>query len=105
MDSCAGCGEDLVKDARFCHHCGRPVMGARTEQFTVDSEEVVQKVKELIHEGNVTRITVRDEKGRVLLDLPITIGVVGVVLAPLLAAAGAVAAVATKCTLTIERKA
>lgn len=62
-------------------------------------------MKELIHEGNVSRIMAKDENGNLLLDIPVTVGVVGLVLAPLLAAAGAVAAVATRCTVTIERKA
>ena len=105
MPQCTSCGADLAKDAAFCHRCGKSVKNVKTEQFTIDSEKLVQKVKELIHEGNVTRIVVKDEKGNLLLDLPMTVGVVGLVLAPLLAAAGAIAAVATKCTLTIERKA
>jgi CBS domain-containing protein len=94
-----------VKGAGYCHGCGKQVGAAKVEQLTLDSDEVVAKVKELLHEGNVTRIIVKDEKGNLLLDLPVTIGVVGIVLAPLLAAAGAIAAVATRCTLTIERKA
>ncbi len=104
MAFCESCGAELVKDASYCHSCGRPAKGVKTEEFSMSSEQVVQKVKELIHEGNVTRIMVKDEKGRLLLDLPVTAGVVGLVLAPLLAAAGAIAAVATKCTLTIERR-
>ncbi len=105
MSYCAGCGATLVEDAAYCHRCGRATKGVKTEQFVLNSEELVQKVKELIHEGNVTRIIVKDEKGNLLFDLPVTVGVVGLVLAPLLAAAGAVAALATKCTLTIERRA
>ncbi len=104
MTSCEGCGAELPRGANFCHVCGRPVAGSRTEQFTLDSDQVVQKVKELVREGNVRRIVVKDEQGRLILDLPIAVGVVGVVLAPVLAAAGAVAAVATRCTLTIERR-
>lgn len=104
MAYCKACGSELVKDAAYCHLCGRPVKESKTESFTLDSDEVVQKVKELVHEGNVTRIMVKDEKGDLLLDLPVTVGVVGLVLAPLLAAAGAIAAIATKCTLTIERR-
>ncbi len=105
MAYCAACGAEMLDDAAYCHRCGRPSKGFKTEQFTLDSDEVVKKLKELLHEGNVTRIMVKDDKGNLLLDLPVTIGVVGVVLAPLLAAAGAVAAVATRCTLTIERRA
>jgi uncharacterized membrane protein YvbJ len=105
MPYCSSCGAELTKDAGYCHRCGKPVTKVMTEQFTLDSEKLVEKVKELVHEGNVTRITVRDEKGNLLLDLPVAVGVVGIVLAPLLAAVGAIAAIATRCTLTIERKA
>lgn len=104
MPFCKHCGAELVKDAPYCHQCGRPAAEVKTETFTLDSEELVQKLKELVHEGNVTRIIVKDEKGSLLLDLPVTIGVVGLILAPILAAAGAIAAIATKCTVTIERK-
>jgi uncharacterized OB-fold protein len=105
MPLCRNCSADLVPDAAYCHRCGRSVKEGKTETFTLDSDELVQKLKELVHEGNVRRIIVRDEKGNLLFDLPVTVGVVGLVLAPLLAAAGAIAAVATKCTVTIERKA
>jgi uncharacterized membrane protein YvbJ len=105
MPYCGSCGAELVKDASYCHRCGKSVKGVRVEQFTLDTDKLVQKVKELVHEGNVTRIMVKDEKGSLLLDLPITVGVVGLVLAPLLAAAGAIAALATRCTVTVERKA
>ena len=105
MPYCSSCGAELPKDAYYCPRCGKPVRNILTEQFTLGSEKLVEKVKELLHEGNVTRITVRDEKGSLLLDPPVTVGVVGIVLAPLLAAVGAVAAIATRCTLTIERKA
>ncbi len=105
MPYCSGCGAELVKDAAYCHSCGKSVKVVKVEQFTLDSDKLVQKVKELVHEGNVTKIIVKDEKGNLLLDLPVTVGVVGLVLAPLLAAAGAIAAVATRCTVTVERKA
>jgi uncharacterized membrane protein YvbJ len=105
MPYCNSCGAELAQDSAYCHRCGRPVRSVRTEQLKVDSDKLVGKVKELLHEGNVTRIVVKDEKGTLLLDLPITVGVVGIVLAPLLAAVGAIAAIATNCTLTIERKA
>jgi hypothetical protein len=105
MPFCSSCGAELVEDAAYCHRCGKPVREVKSEQFTLDSDKLVQKLKELVNEGNVTRIMVRDDKGNLLLDLPLTVGVVGIVLAPLLAAAGAIAAVVTKCTVTIERKA
>lgn len=74
------------------------------EEFSVSSEDLVKRVKELIHEGNVTRIIVGDEEGKTFLEIPATIGVVGVVLAPWLAALGAIAALATRCTIAVERR-
>jgi len=76
----------------------------RREEFKVSSEDLVSKVKELIHEGNVTRILVKDEGGKTLLDIPVTLGVIGVLLAPWLAALGAIAALVTQCTIVVERR-
>ncbi len=73
------------------------------EEFSVSSGDLVNKVKSLLHEGNVRRIIVKDEKGRVLLEIPVTVGIVGVLLAPWLAALGAIAALATRCTIVVER--
>ena len=94
---------DLSERARFCSNCGAPV-GNVKEEFTVRSEDVVGKVKEILHEGNITQVTVRDEKGKVLLEIPAWAGIVGAVLAPWLAALGVVAAIATKCTITVIRQ-
>jgi hypothetical protein len=79
------------------------VGGTKTEEFSLNADELVKKVKGLLHEGNVTKILVRDEQGKLLLELPVTAGLIGAVLAPWLAAVGAVAALATKCTITVER--
>ncbi len=57
-----------------------------------------------MHEGNVTRIVVRDEQGKILLEVPATAGLIGAVLAPWLAALGAIAALATQCTISVERR-
>jgi hypothetical protein len=76
----------------------------RTEEFTVNGEELLGKVKSLVNEGNIRRIIIKDEAGKVLVELPLTIGVVGVLLAPVLAAVGAIAALVTKCTLVVERR-
>jgi len=104
MAFCRSCGAELVQNSRYCHACGRAVANVKVEEFSVAADRLVEKVKELIHEGNVTRVIVKDERGNVLLDMPATAGLVGIVLAPLLAAAGAIAAVATRCTLVIERR-
>ena len=104
MPTCQSCGAKLVGNANYCHGCGAAVGGtARTQEFTVSVDDVTKKVKELIHEGNVRRIIVKDEHGKQLLEIPVTVGVVGVLLAPWLAALGVVAALATKCTLVVER--
>jgi hypothetical protein len=64
---------------------------------------LISKIKELLHEGNVQRIIIKNEEGRTLIDLPLTVGVVGVLLAPQLAAIGAIAALVTHGTMVIER--
>ena|SRR5690606_16895549 len=76
----------------------------RTQEFTIDGDEVVAKVKELIHEGNIRRITIKNEEGRTMLEVPLTIGLIGAALLPVLAAIGAAAALATRCTIVVERE-
>ena len=77
-----------------------------TEKFTVDGSQIVDKVKELIHQGNIRRVRLI-HKGRALIDIPLTAGVgvtaVTVLAAPVLAAIGAVAALVTECTIEVER--
>lgn len=75
-----------------------------TEEFTVNGEELVAKVKALINEGNIRRIIIKDAEGKTLVEFPLTIGVIGAVLAPILAAVGAIAALVTKCTIVVERR-
>lgn len=75
----------------------------KNETFQVKGEELIKKVKELIKEGNVRKITILDKKGNTVLSVPMTAGVVGVVIAPVLAAIGAVAALITECTIKVER--
>ncbi len=80
-----------------------PDTNFRTEEFQINGEEVIAKLKELMREGNIRRITIKNEEGRSLIDIPLTFGLVGVLLAPQLAAIGAIAALVTKCTLVIEK--
>jgi len=80
-------------------------MAERKEEFKVNGEELLKKVKELIAEGNVRRIAIKNKDGKTLVELPLTIGVVGAVIAPVLAAVGAIAALVTECTITVEREA
>jgi len=75
-----------------------------TEEFKINGEELLSKVKELIREGNARRITIKNEEGETVIELPLTLGLVGAVLAPALAAVGAVAALLTKCTIIVEKK-
>jgi len=104
LSSCEKCGAELPEGARFCPSCGTPLGKVVKEEFSVSSEDLVKRVKELIREGNVTRIIVRDEEGKTLLEIPATIGVVGVIVASWLAALGTIAALATKCTISVERR-
>lgn len=76
----------------------------RKEEFKVSGEDLLRKVKELIAEGNVRRITVKDKKGATIVEMPLTIGVVGAVLAAPLAAVGAIAALVSECTIAVERE-
>jgi integral membrane sensor domain MASE1 len=76
----------------------------KKEEFKVSGEEVVAKIKQIIKAGNVRRIILKNDKDKVLLEIPLTFAVVGAVLAPMLAAVGAMAALLTKCTIVVERK-
>ena len=75
------------------------------ESFTLMGENLVKKVKELVEEGNIRKISIHDKSGKELMNFPLTIGVVGTVFAPLLAAVGALAAVLAEYTITVEREA
>ena len=75
----------------------------KEDVFTVKGEELLARVKELIREGNARKITIKDREGKTLMVVPLTVGVVGVLIAPVLAALGALAAIITECTIVIER--
>lgn len=77
---------------------------SKEESFKVEGHELLKKVKELIHEGNIRKISIKDKKGTTLIEFPLTIGVVGAAIAPVLAAVGAIAALVAECTITVERK-
>ena len=74
------------------------------ETFTVKGEQLLKKIKELIEEGNVRKITIHDKTWKEIMSFPLTIGVVGAVLAPILAAVGALAALIGECSLSVERE-
>ena len=75
-----------------------------TEEFKVKGGQLIETVKNLIHEGNVRSITIKDKNRRTLVKFPLTVGVVGAALAPVLAAVGAIAALVSDMTITVERK-
>lgn len=74
-----------------------------TEEFRIAGHEILEKVKEILHEGNVRRIILKGEDGRTFMELPLTVGVVGALIAPVWAAIGAVAALASDLTLVVEK--
>lgn len=76
----------------------------KKESFKVTGENLLIKIKSLVQEGNIRRITITDKNGKELIVLPLTVGVVGAILAPALAAVGAIAALVTECTITVERQ-
>lgn len=77
---------------------------SKSEQFKVYGHELLSKIKELIKKGNIQRIIIKDEKGKVMMEIPMTLAAVAAVAAPLLAAIGALAALMNKCTLEVIKK-
>jgi hypothetical protein len=77
---------------------------SRKEEFKLKGSEVVDKIKELIHEGNIRRIIIKNDEGKTLMEFPLTLGLVGVAFAPVLAAVGALAALVAKMTLVVEKE-
>lgn len=75
-----------------------------TEEFKVNGEDVIGTIKKIIKEGNARRIIIKNEKGDSLVEFPVTIGAVGALIAPALAAVGAIAALVTKCTIVVEKR-
>jgi hypothetical protein len=74
------------------------------ETFSMKGEQILNKIKEVVEEGNVRKISIHDKTGKEIMSLPLTIGVVGVLLAPVLAAVGALAAIIGECSITVERE-
>jgi len=75
----------------------------RTEEFRVNGEELLSRIKKLIHEGNIRRVIIKDKDGKTVLEIPMTFGVVGALIAPQLAAIGAIAALLTEATVVVEK--
>lgn len=74
------------------------------EEFKVSGHEIVAKIKELVKEGNARKIIIKNDKDRVMLEIPLALGAVGALIAPVLAAVGAAAALISKCTIVVEKK-
>ena len=75
----------------------------KSEEFQISGEDLVAKIKDIIKQGNAKKITIRGKDGNEILSFPVTVGVAGIVLAPVFAALGAITALATECTIVIER--
>lgn len=75
----------------------------KREEFRTTGEDLLGKVKDLIHEGNVRRLIIKNDEGKTLIEIPLTWGVVGIALLPTLAAVGAIAALVTDCTIIVEK--
>ena len=104
MPYCRRCGNEIDEEARYCPNCGTETRGTHWEEVTVAADDLVGRVRQLISEGNVRRIVVRNEKGDLLLEIPVTAVAIGALIAPYLAALGAIAAVVTRATIHIERR-
>ena len=104
MPYCVKCGSPLKVDDKFCAVCGAPTPKFTSEEYNVSGKDLVDQVRELLHEGNVTRVIVKDEAGKTLLEIPATVGVIGVVVAPWLAVLGVIAALVTNCRIVVERR-
>jgi hypothetical protein len=76
----------------------------KTEEFKIKGEELLKKVKELIHEGNIRRIIIKNDKDKTIVEIPLTVGAIGAIVAPALAAIGTIAALIGKCTIIVEKE-
>ncbi len=101
---CPNCGTEIPDDSSYCKKCGTRLRAPTTEEYSVASSDLIERVQELLHEGNITRIVVKDENGRQLLEIPATVGLVGAILAPWIAALGVVAALVTRCVIVVEKR-
>ncbi len=75
----------------------------RTEEFKLSGDEILNKIKELLHQGNIRRIILKDESGKTFMEIPLTVGVVGAIIVPVWAAIGAVAALVSRLTIVVEK--
>ena len=106
MVKCAECRNEIPEEARFCPNCGTQA-GLKKDVYDVSAGGLVGKVKEILQDAKVKRIVVKDQKGKILLSIPVTWGAAGAVamitLAPWLAALGVITGVVTRCKVEVER--
>ena len=76
----------------------------KKQEFEVSGKDLVNKIKELLHEGNVRRIIIKNDEGKTFLEIPVNIGIIGVIVAPVLAAVGAIAVLVTEFTIEVVKK-
>lgn len=76
----------------------------RTEEFKISGEDIMAKLKKIVNEGNIRKIMVKDKQGKIIAEFPLTVGVVGALLVPVLAAVGAIVALASECVISVERE-
>lgn len=76
----------------------------KRSQFNVSGDDLLKKIKDLIHEGNVNRIIIKNEAGKTYMEIPVTVGIIGTILAPILAAVGALAALAARFRIEVIRR-
>jgi hypothetical protein len=76
----------------------------RTDEYKVSGESLLAKAKELVHEGNIRRISIKNDEGKTLIEVPLTLGLVGAALLPVWAAIGAIAALVTDCSIVVEKE-
>lgn len=81
-----------------------PGTSEKTEEHKVSGDQLLEKVKQIIREGNARRITIRNEAGKTLMEIPLTFGIVGVILAPVWIAIGTIAALAGRYTIVVEKR-
>jgi hypothetical protein len=93
-----------MRDTEFDTTEGTTTGRTRAEEHKVSGDKVIEKVKQIIHEGNVRRIIIKNDDGRTLIEIPLSVGVVGALLLPVWAAIGAVAALVTNCSIVVERE-
>ncbi len=106
MVKCGECRTELAPDSKYCPNCGTQV-GLKKDVYNVSAGGLVGKVKEIVQDARVKRIIIKDEKGKLLLSIPVTWGTAGAVamitLAPWLAALGVIAGIVTRCKIEVEK--